>query len=101
MAARTRICRRRGRTRKLKYTWKSAGHPAVRKRIGDGKQWYTQYTPCGCQQMCGKDCPCVDNGTCCEKYCGYVPRYAYFPVLLTGNMMFLYLSSPNISMNMH
>lgn len=72
MAARTRIYRRRGRNRKLKYTWKSAGHPTVRKRIGDGKQWYTQYNPCGCQQMCGKDCPCVENGTCCEKYCGYV-----------------------------
>ncbi|XP_062211017.1 histone-lysine N-methyltransferase EZ3-like isoform X2 [Phragmites australis] len=70
MAARTRICRRRGRNRKLKYTWKSAGHPTVRKRIGDGKRCYTQYTPCGCQQMCGKDCPCVDNGSCCEKYCG-------------------------------
>lgn len=70
MASRTRIYRRRGRNRKLKYTWKSAGHPIVRKRIGDGKQWYTQYNPCGCQQMCGKDCPCVENGTCCEKYCG-------------------------------
>uniref|UniRef100_V5LTF8 [histone H3]-lysine(27) N-trimethyltransferase n=1 Tax=Eulaliopsis binata TaxID=673200 RepID=V5LTF8_9POAL len=70
MAARTRIYRRRGRNRKLKYTWKSAGHPTVRKRIGDGKQWYTQYNPCVCQQMCGKDCPCVENGTCCEKYCG-------------------------------
>ncbi|CAN6289666.1 unnamed protein product [Urochloa humidicola] len=70
MTARTRIYRRRGRNRKLKYTWKSAGHPTVRKRIGDGKQWYTQYNPCGCQQMCGKDCPCVENGTCCEKYCG-------------------------------
>ncbi|XP_025794481.1 histone-lysine N-methyltransferase EZ3 isoform X3 [Panicum hallii] len=70
MATRTRIYRRRGRNRKLKYTWKSAGHPTVRKRIGDGKQWYTQYNPCGCQQMCGKDCPCMENGTCCEKYCG-------------------------------
>ncbi|KAG8063663.1 hypothetical protein GUJ93_ZPchr0003g16672 [Zizania palustris] len=70
MVARTRICRRKGRSRKLKYTWKSAGHPTVRKRIGDGKQWYTQYNPCGCQQMCGKDCRCVANGTCCEKYCG-------------------------------
>ncbi|KAL5210593.1 hypothetical protein ABZP36_006216 [Zizania latifolia] len=70
MVARTRICRRKGRARKLKYTWKSAGHPTVRKRIGDGKKWYTQYNPCGCQQMCGKDCRCVANGTCCEKYCG-------------------------------
>ncbi|KAL6902261.1 hypothetical protein ACP4OV_005137 [Aristida adscensionis] len=70
MAARTRISRRRGKSRKLKYSWKPAGHPSFRKRIGDGKQCHTQYTPCGCQQMCGKDCPCVDNGTCCEKYCG-------------------------------
>ncbi|TVU42283.1 hypothetical protein EJB05_08679, partial [Eragrostis curvula] len=70
MASRTRVCRRRGRNRKLKYTWKSAGHPTVKKSLGDGKQLYTQYTPCGCQQMCGKDCPCVENGTCCEKYCG-------------------------------
>jgi [histone H3]-lysine27 N-trimethyltransferase EZH2 len=78
MTSRTRICRRRGRNRKLKYTWKSAGHPTVRKSLCDGKQWYTQYTPCGCQQMCGKDCPCVENGTCCEKYCGCVPKPAYF-----------------------
>ncbi|KAK9161738.1 hypothetical protein Syun_008079 [Stephania yunnanensis] len=34
---RTRIFRRRGRARKLKYTWKSAGHPSIRKRIADGK----------------------------------------------------------------
>ncbi|KAL6648269.1 hypothetical protein ACP70R_012493 [Stipagrostis hirtigluma subsp. patula] len=70
MSARTRNSRRRGKSRKLKYSWKSAGHPTFRKRIGDGKQCHTQYTPCGCQQTCGKDCPCVDNGTCCEKYCG-------------------------------
>ncbi|RLN19692.1 histone-lysine N-methyltransferase EZ3 isoform X3 [Panicum miliaceum] len=38
MASRTRIYPRRGRNRKLKYNWKSAGHPTVRKRIGDGKQ---------------------------------------------------------------
>jgi hypothetical protein len=82
MVARTRIYRRRGRNRKLKYTWKSAGHPTVRKRIGDGKQWYTQYNPCVCQQMCGKDCPCVENGTCCEKYCGCVPSYANFPFFI-------------------
>jgi histone-lysine N-methyltransferase EZH2 len=22
--------------------------------------------------MCGKECSCLSNGTCCEKYCGYV-----------------------------
>ncbi|XP_026656133.1 histone-lysine N-methyltransferase EZ1 isoform X2 [Phoenix dactylifera] len=67
---RTRIWRKRGRARKLKYTWKSAGHPSIRKRIGDGQLACKQYTPCSCQQMCGKQCPCMDNGTCCEKYCG-------------------------------
>ncbi|KAJ4769619.1 Histone-lysine N-methyltransferase [Rhynchospora pubera] len=68
---RSRICRKRGKTRKLKYTWKSAGHPAIRKRIGDGKQQpCKQYLPCGCQQSCGKECPCILNSTCCEKYCG-------------------------------
>ncbi|CAL9064774.1 unnamed protein product [Musa banksii] len=71
MPTRTRILRRRGKTRKLKYTWKSAGYPYIRKRIADGKQQSCkQYTPCGCQQMCGKQCPCMHNGTCCEKYCG-------------------------------
>ncbi|XP_058084256.1 histone-lysine N-methyltransferase EZ1 isoform X2 [Magnolia sinica] len=68
---RTRFWRRRGRARKLKYTWKSTGHPSIRKRMADGKQQSCkQYTPCGCQQMCGKQCPCLHNGTCCEKYCG-------------------------------
>ncbi|PKA55821.1 Histone-lysine N-methyltransferase EZ3 [Apostasia shenzhenica] len=68
---RTRVWRKRGRAKKLKYTWKSAGHPSIRKRIGDGKQQpCKQYTPCGCQQICGKQCTCMENGTCCEKYCG-------------------------------
>ncbi|KAK9281807.1 hypothetical protein L1049_004713 [Liquidambar formosana] len=71
MPTRTRLFRRRGRTRKLKYSWKSAGHPSIWKRIADGKnQSCKQYTPCGCQSMCGKQCPCLHNGTCCEKYCG-------------------------------
>ncbi|KAF3779751.1 Histone-lysine N-methyltransferase [Nymphaea thermarum] len=69
--SRTKFWRRRGRSRKLKYTWKSTGHPLIRKRIADGKQQSCkQYTPCGCQSMCGKQCPCLHNGTCCEKYCG-------------------------------
>lgn len=71
MGTRTRLFRRRGRTRKLKYSWKSASHPSIWKRIADGKnQSCKQYTPCGCQFMCGKQCPCLHNGTCCEKYCG-------------------------------
>ncbi|KAK1577740.1 hypothetical protein Q3G72_024406 [Acer saccharum] len=71
MPTRPRLLRRRGRTRKLKYSWKSAGHPSIWKRIVDGKdQACKQYTPCGCQPTCGKQCPCLHNGTCCEKYCG-------------------------------
>ncbi|XP_050237009.1 histone-lysine N-methyltransferase EZA1 isoform X2 [Mercurialis annua] len=71
MPTRSRLLRRRGRTRKLKYSWKSAGHPASWKKIADGKtQSCKQYTPCGCQPMCGKQCPCLHNGNCCEKYCG-------------------------------
>ncbi|XP_010429054.1 PREDICTED: histone-lysine N-methyltransferase EZA1-like isoform X3 [Camelina sativa] len=68
---RTRLFRRKGKTRKLKYSTKSAGHPSVWKRIAGGKnQSCKQYTPCGCVSMCGKDCPCLTNETCCEKYCG-------------------------------
>ncbi|KAK4848347.1 hypothetical protein QYF36_011989 [Acer negundo] len=71
MPTRPRLLRRRGRTRKLKYSWKSAGHPSIWKRIVDGKdQACKQFTPCGCQPTCGKQCPCLHNGTCCEKYCG-------------------------------
>ncbi|OVA16776.1 SANT/Myb domain [Macleaya cordata] len=71
MPTRSRIFRRRGRTRRLKYTWKSAGHPSSRKRIADGQnQPCKQYTPCGCKFMCGKQCSCHQYGTCCEKYCG-------------------------------
>ncbi|KAJ6729368.1 HISTONE-LYSINE N-METHYLTRANSFERASE E(Z) [Salix viminalis] len=71
MPTRSRLLRRRGRARKLKYSWKSAGHPSFWKTIADGKnQSCKQYTPCGCQSMCGKQCSCLHNGTCCEKYCG-------------------------------
>ncbi|MCL7040389.1 hypothetical protein MKW94_023106 [Papaver nudicaule] len=71
MPTRSKIFRRRGKTRKLKYSWKSAGHPSSRKRIADGKiQSIKQYTPCECESMCGKQCSCHSNGTCCEKYCG-------------------------------
>ncbi|KAG2330909.1 hypothetical protein Bca52824_002089 [Brassica carinata] len=68
---RTRLFRRKGKARKLKYSTKSAGHPSVWKRIAGGKnQSCKQYTPCACQSMCGKECPCLTNETCCEKYCG-------------------------------
>ncbi|XP_073098810.1 histone-lysine N-methyltransferase CLF isoform X2 [Elaeis guineensis] len=68
---RSRFLRRRGRVRRLKYTWKSAGYHSIRKRITEKKdQPCRQYNPCGCQSACGKQCPCLVNGTCCEKYCG-------------------------------
>ncbi|OIW12996.1 hypothetical protein TanjilG_15445 [Lupinus angustifolius] len=67
--SRSRMLRKKGKTRKFKYSWKSAGHPSIWKRVADGKnQSCQQYTPCGCQPMCGKECPCVNAGTCCEKY---------------------------------
>jgi len=68
---RSRFLRRRGRVRRLKYTWKSAAYHSIRKRITERKdQPCRQYNPCGCQSACGKQCPCLLNGTCCEKYCG-------------------------------
>ncbi|XP_060963321.1 histone-lysine N-methyltransferase EZA1-like isoform X2 [Cannabis sativa] len=71
MPAKSRLIRRRGKARKLKYSMKSPGHPSIWKRIADGKnQSSKQYTPCDCESMCGKQCPCLVNGTCCEKYCG-------------------------------
>ncbi|CAN1308389.1 Histone-lysine N-methyltransferase EZ1 [Linum perenne] len=70
--ARTRVFRRKGKARRFKYSWKSSGHPSsMRKRIADEKdELCKQYTPCGCQPTCGTQCPCLKNGTCCEKYCG-------------------------------
>ncbi|XP_057718097.1 histone-lysine N-methyltransferase EZA1-like isoform X3 [Arachis stenosperma] len=71
MSSRSRTLRKRGKTRKSKYSSKSAGIPFAWKRIASGKnQSIKQYTPCECQTMCGKDCPCQTNETCCEKYCG-------------------------------
>ncbi|KAI9075051.1 hypothetical protein K1719_043001 [Acacia pycnantha] len=68
---RSRFLRRRGRVRRLKYTWKSAAYHSIRKRITERKdQPCRQYNPCGCQSACGKQCSCLQNGTCCEKYCG-------------------------------
>ncbi|KAL6606135.1 hypothetical protein ACP70R_041788 [Stipagrostis hirtigluma subsp. patula] len=71
LRTRSRFVRRRGKVRRLKYTWKSAGYHFIRKRITERKdQPCRQYNPCGCQSACGKQCPCITNGTCCEKYCG-------------------------------
>lgn len=68
---RSRFLRRRGKVRRLKYTWKSAAYHSFRKRISERKdQPCRQYNPCNCETSCGKQCPCHLNGTCCEKYCG-------------------------------
>lgn len=68
---RSRFLRRRGKVRRLKYTWKSAAYHSFRKRISERKdQPCRQYNPCNCGTACGKQCPCHLNGTCCEKYCG-------------------------------
>ncbi|KAL8527215.1 hypothetical protein ACS0TY_005189 [Phlomoides rotata] len=67
----SKIFRKRGRVRKVKSSWKSAGHPSLWRRVADGKDLpCKQYSPCGCQTSCGKQCPCLQNGNCCEKYCG-------------------------------
>ncbi|CAN1345619.1 Histone-lysine N-methyltransferase EZA1, partial [Linum perenne] len=70
--ARTRVFRRKGKAHRFKYSRKSSGHPSsMRKRIADERdELCKQYTPCGCQPTCGTQCPCLKNGTCCEKYCG-------------------------------
>ncbi|GJS87868.1 histone-lysine N-methyltransferase EZA1-like protein isoform X3 [Tanacetum coccineum] len=58
--ARSRLLRKKGRAKKLKYSWKSAGHPSIWRRIADGKnQSCKQYIPCECKPMCGKECPCA------------------------------------------
>nr|XP_043617149.1 histone-lysine N-methyltransferase CLF isoform X2 [Erigeron canadensis] len=68
---RSKFLRRRGKVRRLKYSWKSAGYHSMRKRISDKKELpCRQYNPCGCQSACGKECSCLVSGTCCEKYCG-------------------------------
>ncbi|GKU94770.1 hypothetical protein SLEP1_g8215 [Rubroshorea leprosula] len=68
---RSKFLRRRGRVRRLKYTWKSAAYHSIRKRISERKdQPCRQYNPCNCETACGKQCACLLNGTCCEKYCG-------------------------------
>ncbi|KAL0418913.1 UNVERIFIED_CONTAM: Histone-lysine N-methyltransferase EZA1 [Sesamum radiatum] len=37
MLVKSRVCRKRGRARKVKSSWKSAGHPSLWRRIADGK----------------------------------------------------------------
>ncbi|KAF9623068.1 hypothetical protein IFM89_036204 [Coptis chinensis] len=68
MRTKSRFMRRKGKVRRLKYSWKSANYLSIRKRITEKKdQPCRQYNPCGCQSACGKQCACLLNGTCCEK----------------------------------
>ncbi|XP_047152802.1 histone-lysine N-methyltransferase EZ3-like [Vigna umbellata] len=71
MSSRSRSQRKKGKPRKFNYTRKSAGLPPRWRKIAYGQNMCNkQYTPCGCHGMCGKECSCLLNGTCCEKYCG-------------------------------
>ncbi|RYR01813.1 hypothetical protein Ahy_B06g080679 isoform B [Arachis hypogaea] len=55
MSSRSRTLRKRGKTRKSKYSSKSAGIPFAWKRIASGKnQSIKQYTPCECVQISAK-----------------------------------------------
>ncbi|XP_021768738.1 histone-lysine N-methyltransferase EZA1 [Chenopodium quinoa] len=67
---RSRIVRKRGRARRLKFSTKSNGHPSSLKKDTDANKAYKLYTPCSCESVCGKDCSCISSGNCCEKYCG-------------------------------
>ncbi|KAK7337525.1 hypothetical protein VNO77_18104 [Canavalia gladiata] len=71
MPSRSRLLRKRGKPKKYNYSRKSAGLPPILRRIAYRKNLDNkQYTPCACPGMCGKQCPCLRNGSCCEKYCG-------------------------------
>ncbi|KAK7284577.1 hypothetical protein RJT34_19325 [Clitoria ternatea] len=66
-----RLLRKKGKTRRFRYSRKTAGLPSTMRRFATQKcKLNKHYTPCGCQGMCGKQCPCLLNGTCCEKFCG-------------------------------
>ncbi|XP_060187683.1 histone-lysine N-methyltransferase CLF isoform X2 [Lycium barbarum] len=93
---RSRFLRRRGRVRRLKYTWKSAGYHAIRKRISERKdQPCRQFNPCGCQGPCGKECSCIVNGTCCEKYCGEIAMRCH--EARTGEPLVEFTTSDSVS----
>nr|KYP63765.1 Histone-lysine N-methyltransferase EZA1 [Cajanus cajan] len=71
MASKSKSQRKKGKPRKFNYSRKSAGLPPRLRKIAYGESLCNkQYSPCGCHGMCGKECPCLLNGTCCEKYCG-------------------------------
>ncbi|KAK9163401.1 hypothetical protein Syun_004303 [Stephania yunnanensis] len=69
LRTRSRFIRRRGRVRRLKYTWKSAAYHSIRKRITERKdQPCRQYNPCGCQSACGKQCTCAATYNSCDFF---------------------------------
>ncbi|KAG4386532.1 hypothetical protein GLYMA_11G067000v4 [Glycine max] len=71
MSSRSRPQRKKGKPKKFNYSRKSAGLPPRWRKIAYGQNLCNkQYTPCGCHGICGKECSCLVNGTCCEKYCG-------------------------------
>lgn len=83
MSSRSRSQRKKGKPRKFNYTRKSAGLPPRWRKIAYGQNLCNkQYTPCGCHGMCGKECSCLLNGTCCEKYCGYVNFHLVMSLIL-------------------
>ncbi|XP_057433792.1 histone-lysine N-methyltransferase EZA1-like [Lotus japonicus] len=49
--------RKRGKPKRIKTTYRTSHENK-------------QYMPCGCQGVCGKECPCHQIGNSCEKYCG-------------------------------
>jgi len=72
MPSRSRLLRKKCKTRKFSYSHKSIALSSRCRRIDHGKdQCDKQYTPCGCKGICIEGCPCLSTGTC-EKYCGYV-----------------------------
>ncbi|XP_047965913.1 histone-lysine N-methyltransferase EZ3-like [Salvia hispanica] len=75
MPGKSRISRKRGRVRKGKVKSSRKYRQSLWRMIVEGKDIpYKQYSPCICQPTCGKQCPCLQNGACCEKYCGCSKR---------------------------
>ncbi|XP_042031814.1 histone-lysine N-methyltransferase EZ3-like isoform X2 [Salvia splendens] len=71
MAAKSRISHKRGRVRKGKVKSSRKYRQSLWRMIAEGKDIpYKQYSPCMFQPTYGKQCPCFQNGTYCEKCCG-------------------------------
>ena len=71
MVLRTELVGRKGKAKKAKCVLTPSGRASAG-RIAGRHPLGKHYTPCQCQPMCGKECPCLKNTTCCEKYCGCV-----------------------------